>query len=108
MNQIYNDQEREKKRKYNERVIEVEKATFVPLIFTTTGGMGPECQRFNKRLAHLIADKRNEEYSDVISYIRKKLRFALLKATLIALRGFRGKKEYHRSVDLAEVAYNLV
>ena len=70
--QIYIGQEKEKKRKYNDRIINVEKATFVPLIFSTTGGMGPECQKFNKRLAELIALKRNESYADVITYIRKK------------------------------------
>ena len=36
---------------YNERVINVEKGTFTPLIFTTTGCMGPECERLDKRMA---------------------------------------------------------
>ena len=106
--QIYHNQEREKKRKYNERIINVEKATFVPLVFTTSGGMGPECQRFNKRLAELIALKRNESYADVITYIRKKLRFALLKATLVSLRGYRGKYDRNTTVDMSEIDYNLV
>ena len=108
LRQIYKEQEREKKRKYNERVIEVEKASFVPLVFTTSGGMSPECEKFNKRLAELIATKRNESYADVISYIRKKLRFSLLKATLVALRGYRGKKPPSGSINISEVEFNLV
>ena len=108
LRQIYKEQEREKKRKYNQRVIEVEKASFVPLVFTTSGGMAPECQKFNKRLAELIANKRNESYADVISYIRKKLRFSLLKATLVALRGFRGQKSSATSIHISDVEYNLI
>ena len=108
LNQIYKANEREKKTKYNERIIEIEKATFVPLVFTTSGGMGPECERFNKRLAELIALKRKEAYADVISYIRKKLRFALLRSTLIALRGYRGQKTIRKDVELSEVAFNLM
>ena len=89
---LYAENENQKKRAYNERVINVEKATFTPLVFTTTGGMGPECQKLNKRIAESIAHKRNEEYSHVMKHIRCKLRFALLKATLIAIRGVRGKE----------------
>ena len=107
LRQIYKENGREKKAKYNQRVIEVEKATFVPLVFTTSGGMGPECERLNKTLAEIISRKKNESYSDVISYIRKKLRFALLKATLIALRGFKGKS-MRQTVNVSEVDYNLM
>ena len=108
LRQIYKEQERMKKTKYNRRIIEVEKSTFVPLIFTTSGGMGPECEKMNKRLAHLIASKRNESYSDVINYIRRKLRFALLRATLIALRGFRGRVNKARNTEISEVDFSLM
>ena len=62
------------------------------MVFLTSGGMGPECSSVLKRVAHLIADKRSEEYSHVISFIRTKLRFSLLKSTLMAIRGNRGKR----------------
>ena len=48
---IYELHEKEKKSKYNRRVIQVEKATFTPLVFTTSGGMAPECMQFHKRVA---------------------------------------------------------
>ena len=70
--------------------------------------MAPECKKLNKRLAELIAIRRNESYADVMSYIRKKLRFSLLKATLIALRGFRGKPHAKNNTDLSEIAFNLM
>ena len=105
--QIYREHEREKKNKYNQRVIDIEKGTFTPLVFTTSGGMAPECERLNKRLAELLAAKRNERYADVIAYIRKRLRFSLLKATLIAIRGYRGPQNRRTPVDLSDVAFNL-
>ena len=68
--QVYQEKEREKKRAYNDRILQVEKGSFSPLTFSTTGGMGPECTRFHKRVAELIAAKRGEQYSDVLNNIR--------------------------------------
>ncbi|KAG1704412.1 N-acetyltransferase 9 [Nymphon striatum] len=48
----------ENKRAYNVRIIEVEKATFAPLIFSTTGGVGEEAKFFLRRVATLLAQKR--------------------------------------------------
>ena len=77
MKALYEEKERLKKRKYNDRIINVEKATFTPLVFTTTGGMGPECEKLNKRLAELIAAKSKENYSHVIRHLRtRQIRFA--------------------------------
>ena len=43
-----------KKYVYNERVLNVEKGNFTPLVFLTSGGMSKECkQRFINRLANL-------------------------------------------------------
>ena len=36
-NQIYRQHETEKKRQYASRILEVEQATFMPLVFSTTG-----------------------------------------------------------------------
>ena len=44
---IYRANEMEKKNLYNDRILQVEKASFVPLVFTTTGWMGPECEKSN-------------------------------------------------------------
>ena len=59
---IYCKHEREKKRHYNERVMQVEKGTFTPIVGSTFGGMGNEANRHHKRIATLIAQKRNEQY----------------------------------------------
>merc|ERR1711874_189674 len=89
--------ENEKKNMYNDRVINVEKATFTPLVFTTTGGMRPECAKMNKRIAELISEKKGEKYGQVMQYIRTRLRFALLRCTLVAIRGVRGKRSSKES-----------
>jgi len=38
-----------------------------------------------------IAEKCRELYASVMTFIRTKLRFALLRSTLAAIRGFQGK-----------------
>ena len=38
--------EREKKRQYNQRIINIDRGVFTPLIFSTTGMIGGECQLF--------------------------------------------------------------
>jgi len=49
--------------------------------------MTPECTKINKRLTEKLAEKRREPYASVITYIRTKLRFALLRITLAAIMG---------------------
>ena len=52
---IFRDQENEKKRKYQQRVLNVEMGTFTPLVFGTNGGMGLESQNFLKNLANRLS-----------------------------------------------------
>lgn len=108
ISKLYETHEKEKKKAYNERVIQNEKGSFTPLVMTTTGGMGIEAQNFHKRLALLIANKRKEAYSDVILYIRTKIRFAILKCTLIAIRGIRNKTHKSETTPISNVSFNLI
>ena len=101
--------EKEKMKAYGDRVLQVEKGSFVPLDYTTTGGMGPFCEKTHKRIAHLISDKRNERYSDVMSHLRTRMRFSLLKSILVALRGARGKRtEQSTEQSIGNVSFNLI
>ena len=43
-------------------------------------------------LTDLLARKRKERYCDAVRHVRTRIRFAMLRTTLIALRGYRGKK----------------
>ena len=53
--------ERDKIRKYSERIINVEQSTFTPLVFTSAGGMARQSQIFYKRMAELMVEKRGGE-----------------------------------------------
>ena len=106
--QLYLQHEREKKRKYNDRVLQVEKGSFSPLIFSTTGGMGPESTRYHKKVAELISAKRGESYPDVMNHIRTGIRFSLLKSVLIAIRGERGKRRRVAAAPLSDLSLNLI
>ena len=107
VSKIYEIHEKEKKRSYNQRIVQVEKATFTPLIFTTSGGMAPECTRYHKKIAQLIAKKTKEEYSKVMNHLRTRIRFTLLKSTLLAVRGQRGKLSKH-SDNITELSFNTM
>ena len=71
--------EREKKRLYNRRILEVEHASFTPLIFTIHGAMGTECRTFVSKLSELLAIKRDLPKS----WVRTKISFALIRLMLI-------------------------
>ena len=108
IDQVYRNHELEKKRAYNERIIQVEKASFTPIVVSTFGGMGKEAESFHKRLAVLIAEKRNEAYSHVVNYIRTRLRFCLLKSVLTCLRGVRGKLAKETITPVSNLSFNLI
>ena len=38
--------------------METEQGTFTPLVYSTMGGMAPECERYTKHLSERIANKR--------------------------------------------------
>ena len=84
-----NEHEQQKKRAYNHRVMEVEHGTFTPLIFTIHGTTSTECTILHNNLAEKIANKTGEEYSKVLTLIRCKLSFLILRAALLCLRGSR-------------------
>ena len=91
LSQCYKHNESEKKRHYNERVLQIENGTFTPLVFSATGGMGMECAMFFKRLSMMLTEKRNVKQSIVASWIRTKTSFALLRSALLCVRGSRNR-----------------
>ena len=106
--QVYRQHEQEKKRTYNERIIQVEKGSFTPIVMSTFGGMGLEAERFHKRIAQLIAFKRKDDYPSVINYIRTRLRFCLLKSVLVSLRGVRGKSSAEKISPISTLSFNMI
>ena len=106
---LYEQHEKEKKRAYVERVTQVEKGSFTPFVVSTSGGMGPEAERFLKRLAELIAEKRNEPYSCIVNYIRTRLSYCLMKSIVLSLRGVSGKRNNKENVtSVSNLSFNLI
>ena len=70
--------------------------------------MAPECVKYHKRVAELISNKTHEDYSKVMNHIRTRVRFTLLKSTLIAIRGERGKQKKSVNNNVSELSFNTV
>ena len=83
---IFDKHQQEKKRHYNQRCMD-QGATFTALIFGTNGGVGKECSMFMARLAELLSVKRNEEYNDVMNWLRTKVSVEVMKSALLCVRG---------------------
>ena len=89
MEAILRKAENEKKRMYNQRVIEIEQGTFTPLVFGTNGAMAKECQIFHKLLAKKLSMKQNIKYCKMMSTIGTQISFSLLRSMLLCIRGSR-------------------
>ena len=91
-------------------MVNVEHGTLTPLVFSTTGGWSKEATRFHKHLAQLIAEKRNEDYNTVMSFIRKRLIFTLLRTVLESLRGSRGIRRtfINRAWNIQDTDINMI
>jgi hypothetical protein len=95
----YRQNENEKKRAYNQRVVEVEHGSFMPLVFSALGGMSKECERFYKQLAMKLSEKQDTPFSVVMNYVRTIINFSLLRAIGLCLRVSRRKRVRGRDVD---------
>ena len=79
----------DKKKQYNESVLQVEHGRFTPLVMSSNGGFGRECGRFFSKLTDQIAEKRKQPYSITSSWIKRKMIFSLLRSIGLCLRGSR-------------------
>lgn len=105
---IFRNHENAKKREYLKRVLEVEHATFTPLVMGTNGGMGDECKQFVSHLADLLAEKQGEDYNTVICWIRTKLSFEILRSALLCVRGSRSPWKQDLNEILIDFKLNSV
>ena len=80
---IFDMHDRQKHRLYEERIREVEGASFTPLVFSNTSATGRTSEAFLKRLASLLSDKRNTSYSETMGWLRCRVSFALLRANVL-------------------------
>ena len=94
--------EKEKKKEYNQRIIEIEYGSFTPLVFSALGGGSPETERFISELALRLEKKSDIDYSMIINYVRTKLSFSLVKSSVLCIRGSRTWKKVS-NVDIDNV-----
>ncbi len=66
INNCYSKHQKEKKRAYEQRILEVEHASFTPIVLSATGGMAKQSTSFYKRLASVLADKWDYKYSQTL------------------------------------------
>ena len=90
---IFNNNEKEKKRHYGRRVIEIEHGSFTPFVSTPYGGCGREAEKFLSELSRKIANKRDMHQSVVMQWIRSVLSFTLLRSAILCVRGSRNQKK---------------
>ena len=102
--QLYTLHENKKKNRYMNRVL----GSFVPLVFTTTGGLAPEAKLFIRRLASLIAAKTKQDYSRVMCNFRTRLSMDIMRSVLVAVRGVRGKAKKAWTAPISSVDFNLI
>ena len=79
----------EKKRAYNERVLQIEHGMFTPLVFSIYRSMGRKCRTFYSRLSDLLSERRDLPKSITMNWVRTKICSVLLKSSLLCLRGSR-------------------
>ncbi len=70
------------------------KVLLVDLTASATGEMGRATTTFYKRLASMIAEKRGTAYAVTLNWIRCRLSFALLRASIMAIRGARSSRHH--------------
>ena len=94
---IFENQENEKKRHYNQRILDVEHGTFTPLVFGTNGGIGAEGTLFLKKLAEKLSFKTDESYASAMTWLRTKISFSIIKSVNMCVRGSRRpfKRPHH-------------
>ena len=87
-------------------MLEIEHGTFTPLVVGTNGGMGKECSRFLTSLAQKLAEKQNEEYGIIVSWIRTRLSFEILKSAILCVRGSRAPFRKHDNEAVLDFKLN--
>ena len=78
MTAVYRRNENEKRRAYEQRIIDVEHGSFTPLVLSATGGMGQAATVAYKRMASLLVEKRGQPYCKTMDWLRCVLYFSLI------------------------------
>ena len=89
LNAAFTRNEREKKRQYNQRCIQVEHASFTPLVPSAYGGCSRETHHFLNTLSEQLSDKKGILPGVVMNWLHTKICFAQMRALILCVRGSR-------------------
>ena len=79
--------ETEKGHAYEERIREVEHGSFIPLVFSSSGGMGKAATTAYKHLGQLLSEKWSSSYSVMMGWLCCSMGFSLLRSSIMCIRG---------------------
>ena len=71
----------------------MEGESFTSLVFGTNGAIGKECVTFISNVAIKLSAKQNEQYADIVKWIRTRLINSLLLLYLKPLYCVRGSRD---------------
>ena len=75
---IWQSKENQKRWAYNQRVVEVEHGSLIPLVLSATGGMGTAASICYKQIAVKLSVKSNTPYKMTMAWLRTNISFSLL------------------------------
>ena len=100
--------ERAKKTTYASRVVNVDRGSFTPLVFSTYGICGPETTIFLKSLASLFVERnRDLSYSVVMGLLRTQISFCLMRWCVTCFRGCRSSYTRRRGASFVSQCRQL-
>ena len=92
LTKTYRRHENDKRRQYEQLILNVEHSSFVPLVFSATGGMSKLTSTFYRHLALKLSAKHGEHLPVTLGLLRCHLSFALLRAVIMCIRGVRSSR----------------
>ena len=85
----YQLNEKEKKKDYNELILEVERGSFTPTVMSAYGDIRKEGNKLYNCLVELLLEKKKQQLLLMTTSIRRKLIFALINSICMCIRDSR-------------------
>ena len=70
---------------------EARRALFTPICWSVDGMFGSEAEVFLKRVSESLSSKWGKSYSETMGWVRTRMSFAILRSSILCLRGSRTK-----------------
>ena len=79
-------------------------AELIADVMSTSGGMGKDMDMLVRQIATRLSVKRGERYRDTVGFVRRRIRFDLLRTCVISLRGY---KKTAAPESIRDLEFNL-